>query len=247
MNTKLKGVFFDLNGTLLVYGNLSQATKDHEEEIYQFLNNRGMNISRELFDTYVQNYFKIERPVSLAPEMTLFEYKLQKLGQLTGVHLKTEELHELATKSINAWAKHHPLDQEAIEVLEKLKRNYTLALITDFDHPPFIHIILQKYNLLHFFKYIYISADVGANKPHPKMFLKALKETQLTSKEVSYIGDSVEHDVNGALGVGMLPIQINRKNHEDIIQSEEHRGFIINHLRYLPNLLKKIQNSEVNE
>ncbi|UYP48393.1 Phosphoglycolate phosphatase [Candidatus Lokiarchaeum ossiferum] len=158
-----------------------------------------------------------------------------------GVTLKMEELHDLATISINAWAKHHPLDPEAIEVLEELNSHYMLALITDFDHPPFIYSIIQRYNLDQYFRCIIISGEEGVSKPNPKMFIRALDETGLRSEEVVYVGDSIEHDVEGASGVGMIPIHIKREQIKKVIKNGKNKGYIINQLKILPNLLLSLR------
>ena len=89
---EIKGVFFDLNGTLMEYGNLKQANQDHENSIFSYLFNRGMNISREVFDENVKNYFDIDIPNKIPSNLTLFEYKLQQLTFKFDVILNREEL-----------------------------------------------------------------------------------------------------------------------------------------------------------
>jgi putative hydrolase of the HAD superfamily len=44
---------------------------------------------------------------------------------------------------------------------------------------------------------------VGVSKPDPKIFEAALERMGVVPAEAWYVGDSVFHDVNGALGASM--------------------------------------------
>lgn len=48
-------------------------------------------------------------------------------------------------------------------------------------------------------------------KPTADIFIKALEMANLSAKEVLHIGDSLRSDVQGALGVGITPIWLNRE------------------------------------
>ena len=89
-----------------------------------------------------------------------------------------------------------------------------IALITNFDHPPLIRLMLKRFNIIDFFDSIIVSGDVGVKKPMPEIFLPALEETGLTSDAVVYIGDSIM-DFRAALQAGILPIIIRRKGQHD--------------------------------
>lgn len=59
---------------------------------------------------------------------------------------------------------------------------------------------------------IITSEDVKSYKPMPKMFIEALKRSQLQASEVIHIGDSLLSDVGGACSVGIPHIWLNRLN-----------------------------------
>ena len=109
---EIKGIFFDLNGTLLEFGNLKQVNQDHENSIFSYLFNKGMIIPREIFDENVKDYFDIEIPKEIPSNLTLFEYKLQQLAFKLDIILKRDELEELAILSIQAWANNHKIDKK---------------------------------------------------------------------------------------------------------------------------------------
>jgi len=242
---EIKGIFFDLNGTLMEYGNLEQANQDHENSIFSYLCKKGMIISREIFDEYVKDYFDIEIPKDFPSKMTNFEYKLQQLAFKLEVILKKEELEELAMVSIQAWAEYHKIDINSTKILSELKqRNYKIALVSDFEHPPYIYKFLEKYELKSFFDSIIISGNIGVKKPHPKMFNMALQETQLRANEVLFIGDSMKHDIQGANGVGMVPILINRKSLHDLVEKFKEKYFIVNSLTKLKEIIKILERKQ---
>ena len=236
---EIKGIFFDLNGTLMEYGNLTQANHDHESFIFSYLFNKGMNIPRKIFDENVKNYFDIEIPKEIPSNLTLFEYKLQQLTIKLDVYLKREELEELAIFSIQAWANNHNIDKNAFKILSELKeKNYKIALVSDFDHPPYIYKFLEKHKLISYFDSIIISGNLGVKKPNPKMFNMALRETRLYADEVLFIGDSMELDIQGALGVGMISILIDRQSSYDLVENFNENYFIVNSLSKLEEIIK---------
>lgn len=242
---EIKGIFFDLNGTLMEYGNLQQANQDHDNSIFSYLCKKGMIIPREIFDEYVKNYFDIEIPKEISSNMTNFEYKLQQLAFKLEVFLKKEELEELAMVSIKAWAEYHKIDINSSKILSELKqRNYKIALVSDFDHPPYIYKFLEIHELTSFFDSIIISGNIGVEKPDPKMFNLALRETHLSAKEVLFVGDSMRRDIQGANGVGMVPVLINRQSLNDLVEKFKENYFIVNSLTKLTEIIKILERKQ---
>jgi HAD superfamily hydrolase (TIGR01549 family) len=54
------------------------------------------------------------------------------------------------------------------------------------------------------------SSDHGLMKPHPSIFTAALQLLDVGPAEAVMVGDSLKHDVEGALGVGMRAVLLNR-------------------------------------
>lgn len=51
------------------------------------------------------------------------------------------------------------------------------------------------------------SAEVGVRKPAPEIFLRACGELAVDPSAALFVGDDLEHDVQGAAGVGMTTVQ----------------------------------------
>jgi len=205
----LQGIFFDLYGTLLVYGNMKQAWSDWLSTFYDLLKKQGLNISREAFSKECNGFFSTDEPVAGGDHLTVLECRIKSLCQRLNLQPGHKELRHIADTIAEAWQNHITIDPETIPVLSSLKRNKTIGLVSNFDHPPHVRNILADYKLEAFFDTIIISGDVRVKKPSPAIFSFALEQTGLSKNEVIYVGDTNE-DVDGAMAAGIRPIFLAR-------------------------------------
>jgi len=203
------GVFFDLYGTLLIYGDMVAAWADWLTALYEPLRERGLTMSRETFASQCDGFFGRPEPFSQESGLTIYERRIRALCTDLGLRLGVGEIQEMATATIVAWGEYVFPDPDAISVLGALKESKTLALISNFDHPPHVHSILSDLGLAGFFDAVVVSGEVGVKKPDPHIFSPALEQTGLQPHEVVYVGDAVE-DVEGARAAGIHPIRIRR-------------------------------------
>ena len=90
----------------------------------------------------------------------------------------------------------------AIEILDYLKKKYSLHIITNgFDKTQ--HTKLNHSNLRHYFNQIITSEKTGVKKPNPAIFAHALKLAKSTKEESIYIGDDLVVDILGCQDFGM--------------------------------------------
>jgi putative hydrolase of the HAD superfamily len=97
---------------------------------------------------------------------------------------------------------------EVAEVLEQLQPRFQLAVISNFDGR--LRFILQHLGISNYFSYIFISSELGADKPDPEVFRRALKIMHLNADEVLHGGDDPERDWNAAKEAGLLVFQLDR-------------------------------------
>jgi HAD superfamily hydrolase (TIGR01549 family) len=57
--------------------------------------------------------------------------------------------------------------------------------------------------------FVVISGELGAWKPDPAIFREALRRGGASASEAVFVGDSLEHDIAGALSVGIRTIWVN--------------------------------------
>ncbi|MHA1985202.1 MAG: HAD family hydrolase [Promethearchaeota archaeon] len=206
----MKGVFFDLFGTLMMYTDMQKAWEKWLQALYEDFKECGLDMTQESFASKCDGFMAKKEPAIKNFKLTIYEKRIYSLGLEVNLQLEIASIRKIVNNTINAWIKYVPLDPDAIPILEELKKNKCLALITNFDHPPYVYSLLSDMKLRNYFETIIISSEVGVKKPDPSIFSFALKGTNLKKNEVCYIGDSKE-DLEGARNAKIYPILIQRK------------------------------------
>ena len=97
---------------------------------------------------------------------------------------------------------------EAMSVLEELAKHYTIGALTNGNAD------IYKTEAGQFFEFSLLAEEVGVSKPAPELFLAAMDATGVAAHEVVHVGDSAEHDVQGAQGVGIRTVWMNPSKQE---------------------------------
>jgi putative hydrolase of the HAD superfamily len=97
---------------------------------------------------------------------------------------------------------------EVPSVLEQLQPRFRLAVISNFDGR--LRFILQHLGISKFFADIFISSEIGADKPDPEIFRRALKLIDLKPNEVLHVGDDPERDWEAASAAGLSTFRLDR-------------------------------------
>ena len=202
----IKAVSFDLDDTLWpLLPVIVKAEKDTNEWLIE--NYPG-----------VENLLKSDEVKeirdSLISQESNLVYQLSKLRELTLVELAIrsgytkEESEVLARESFKIFyaGRNDVTLYEGVEgVLESLKQNYVLGVITNGNAD------IKKIGIDHYFDF-YISADnINAGKPDPIIFEEALRQTGFKAEEICHVGDHPVNDVQGSLNAGMHAIWFNEK------------------------------------
>ncbi|MBM3145843.1 MAG: HAD family hydrolase [Chloroflexi bacterium] len=94
---------------------------------------------------------------------------------------------------------------EAFDTLAAIREaGYNLGLVSNRSHP--CHEECQELGLLPYFDFAYAAVDVGAWKPDPAIFDRALRETGSPPERTIYIGDNYYADIVGAKNAGITPV-----------------------------------------
>jgi len=95
------------------------------------------------------------------------------------------------------------LYEEALAVLQRLARHYTLGALTNGNAD------IYKTDAGEYFDFAFLAEDIGASKPHPDMFHAALERAGVAAENIIHVGDNPEHDIQGARDVGMRTVWMN--------------------------------------
>ncbi len=100
------------------------------------------------------------------------------------------------------------LYSEVLDVLEQLRERFQLGVISNFDGR--LRFILQNLGISKYFAQIFISSELGADKPDPEIFRRSLKIMRLDANEVLHVGDDPERDWKAAKEAGLLVFELDR-------------------------------------
>jgi putative hydrolase of the HAD superfamily len=201
----LKGVLFDLGGTLIQTSEIPQIFKS-------ILRIYGVEVDRDkILAAHEANQEELNVEEGLVEQGYSFwrKYNLRLLSRL-GINNNAEFL---AAKIDELWWDYADLQfyTDAKETLTQLKsKQIKLGIVTnavkkDYDQ------ILQKLGAELYFDVVVGIDSCNKAKPNKEIFLYALKRLQLRPAEALFVGDSVERDYEGAKRTGMKPLLIDRR------------------------------------
>ncbi len=204
----IKAVFFDAIKTLF-------APYPSEIELYQNVVKQiaDIDVPREKMIAILEKALRETEILDSVQENSIqqWEYYPEKIAALVGC--EKEACAAVGEKlRFETWGNpsNYRLYDDVIPTLELIKaKGLYIACISNEDGwlPDFFaHFRLNRY-----FSYILASADAGYEKPHPKIFEKALAETGQCAEEILFVGDSFLSDYLGSSAMGMKAVLIDRK------------------------------------
>jgi len=101
------------------------------------------------------------------------------------------------------------LFDDAVEVLDALRRHYPLGLIT--NGPADIQRLeIEVLGIGHYFDHVFIEGEMKEGKPSPTVFARAAAAMACTPGELLMVGNSYKQDIAPALAAGWHAIWIRR-------------------------------------
>lgn len=208
--THIKDVFFDLDHTLWDFDKNSELTFDgifnrnHPEiETKQFIE-KYVPINKACWKLY--QYDKITHE-------ELRYNRLKNSFDAINYSISDEEIDEISNDYIRFLPENNHLFDGTMELLDYLKPNYNLHIITN----GFADVQFRKLNnskITPYFLTITNSEMAGVKKPNPIIFDYALDLAKAKKENSIMIGDSLDADVRGALDAGLDAIYFNENNIE---------------------------------
>lgn len=100
---------------------------------------------------------------------------------------------------------------DVMPFLEELReRGIRAAIVSNWDSR--LIGLCERLGITSWVEFVVVSAIVGSAKPDAGIFNHALERAGITAEQAIYVGDNVEMDVRGAMGVGMDAVLIDRGN-----------------------------------
>jgi putative hydrolase of the HAD superfamily len=98
---------------------------------------------------------------------------------------------------------------EANEVLANLHGRFELAVVSNFDGR--LRMILEHLGLSKYFAHVFLSSELGADKPDPEIYRRALRLSGKRPTETMHAGDDPERDWQGATAAGLSIFRLDRQ------------------------------------
>ena len=206
--THLTDIFFDLDHTLWdfeanSFATFNQILSDHN---FPFETATFM----EAYSPINHAFWKLYRENKITTEELRF-VRLQKTFEAIKLPQNAAMINTLSNAYINQLSTHTHIFEGTIELLEYLKPNYRLHIITN----GFENVQQKKManaGLAPYFDVVLTAEKAGVKKPHAVIFEQALSMAQTSASKSLMIGDSYEADIAGAIALGMQAIQFNSHN-----------------------------------
>jgi putative hydrolase of the HAD superfamily len=97
---------------------------------------------------------------------------------------------------------------EVHDVLEELHGRFQLAVISNFDGR--LRVILEHLGVSKFFSHVFLSSELGADKPDAEIYRRALGLSGAAPNETLHVGDDPERDWKGATAAGLSIFRLAR-------------------------------------
>lgn len=199
-----EAVFFDVDFTLIQPGRRFQGAG-----YYDSCARHGIDVDPDLFDQAVTSAADILRTNGQLYDAELFVRYTARIIELMGG--RSPAVDRVARELYAAWAEHEHFDlyEDARETLVELSaRGIRLGLISN------SHRCLESFQA-HFSLDGLLSATVSSSalgfmKPDPRIFRAALDQLGVEPSRAVMVGDSLAHDVDGALAAGMRGVLLSR-------------------------------------
>ena len=97
---------------------------------------------------------------------------------------------------------------DVLETLQAARERFQLAVVSNFDGR--LRLILEHLGISKFFSHVFVSSEIGADKPDPEIFRRALGFVGLSPGEVLHVGDDPERDWQAAAKAGLQTFHLER-------------------------------------
>ncbi|PLW93139.1 MAG: noncanonical pyrimidine nucleotidase, YjjG family [Marinilabiliales bacterium] len=200
-------IIFDLDRTLFDFERgAKEALKDlhsiyvapHSEKSFEEFHTLYKVINNGLWDEYRRGLIQKEILRSKRFAMTLEELNIHKPDIAV----------QMGDMYVRITAEKAYLFPYTLEILEYLKSKYELAIMTngfkEVQYPK-----LDRSGIRDYFKYIFISEEIGVNKPDIKIFNHAVETMNTSAEYCLMVGDDFAVDIEGAANAGIDQIYFN--------------------------------------
>jgi putative hydrolase of the HAD superfamily len=235
----MDAILLDLFGTVVAYGDVVQGTRVAWEGIHTVLQELGSSLAYDAFVPLWEEAFNT--PLTPADDCheTVFVGKMARFMRDCGLPSEPDATRRAVDNCLAGWDAFLDLPADVIPTLCALRRDYRLALVSNFDHPPYARELLDRLGLTLCLDAIVISGELRIDKPDPRIVHHALTAVECSAERAVFVGDTLNSDIAGALAAGCLPVLIDRRG-----RHPDYAGHRIERMGQLPELLARLADED---
>lgn len=198
---EIKGVFFDLGGTLRI----SEMNPEHIARAKERMAALAGEKDAEAFAELVEERYRPYRDWALGERKESGDFELWHkwlLPEMPEDKLR-EICHELTFQYRQVKGLRHVVEggREVIETLHA--RGYKLGIISNLIGEHEIQDWLRDDGLEQYFDSVVLSSVCGIRKPDPRMYWMGCEELGLKPEECASVADKLDRDITGAIEAGI--------------------------------------------
>jgi len=233
-------VFFDFGGTLVD----TPPQFDYEISLVQLHGSLLENRVSIAYEDYKKAHIEIRDRVYAKNAIREVSFGLRTCEALSRFGLTFQPADRVITEAIDAfmdpWIQARTMEKYVPSLLSSLSNDYKLGVVSNSAYSPAVRKTLERFDIARFFDVVVVSVDVGWRKPSSRIFQKALKTLEVPASESVFVGDELDHDVEGAKKVGMLTVWLNKaKATQATIKVQPDQT--VHELKELPRALRALE------
>ncbi|MBA3960355.1 MAG: HAD-IA family hydrolase [Chthoniobacterales bacterium] len=206
----LQAIFFDAAGTLI---RLTKSVGWHYALVGQ---RQGLSLDATQLDAAFRKVWQTmpARPATGQPrpddDKGWWQELVRRVLAQTGAQISALERDSFFEAAYGHFAEAGVWDlfPEVREVLETLAPHYQLSVVSNFDGR--LRSILRHLTVAKYFRHIFLSSELGADKPDPQIFRRALEVVGFLPNEILHAGDDPERDWAAASAAGLPVFRLDR-------------------------------------
>ena len=190
-----KAIFFDVDDTLLNFGLSSKGA------LADVFDRFGLNLDDAVQNRYddINNGLWAEQKRGLRSVQNVIDSRFRMLFDAMEWQVDVEAFRDAYQRNL---AQSHMMEQGALETVQQLSEKYLLYVASN-SILAMQTSRLRLAKLLPYFQDLFVSNDIGYEKPDLRFFETCLHRSQLQPEDIVFVGDSLEADMAGASGSGM--------------------------------------------
>jgi putative hydrolase of the HAD superfamily len=201
----IKAVFFDVDFTLIYPGPTFQA-----EGYCRACAAYGIAVNPAKFDdaTAASSFILDEVEEQIYKHDIFIDYTASIIEKMGG---RGEHVIEAARQIYEQWSVNHHFEMydDVAPVLEALQKRGTIVGVISNSHRS-LDAFREHFSLANIISVSVSGAAHGYMKPHRSIFDAALDRAGVAAGEAMMVGDSLKHDIEGALNAGWRAVLLRR-------------------------------------